>query len=122
MLQTHPWKGASGNNYVHTIVDLASVANLESAFSAFNNVNYVFVKKAGILGFTPLYFGEAEELLNRLLGHEKLQSALNLGMNQIHVFYTSAIKTERTAIETDLRRAYATPLNDQGTSKGILGI
>ncbi len=120
-IQTSNWVGVSGNCYVHTIIDLLFSQDLTAILNVYNNVNYVFVKKQG-LDYIPLYFGEAESLLERILGHEKWERAINLGINQIHASFTSTNKSQRTAIETDLRRMHRTPLNDQPTGQGLFGL
>lgn len=114
--QFHWWQGASGAWFIHTVEPFTRYLSYPGS------VIYVFVRRDLITGkVTPLYIGQSGEFSDRLLGHEKFESALRLGANEIHVHLLAETAAARFAAETDLRNGHRTPLNEQPTMAGLLG-
>lgn len=106
MVDTVRWTGVSGWGYDYEVypfnTPLADVPG-----------NYILCGITPQNFWNPLYIGEAEDLGARCcLGHEKWQGALRLGATHIHV-HRHDNKQTRLAEETDLRKAFKTPLNEQ---------
>jgi hypothetical protein len=68
-----------------------------------------------------LYIGECRKTATRFRNHEKFGSASRLGANELHIFYGGR-KDDRLEVETDLRRAHETPLNEQPTPARQFGL
>lgn len=62
----------------------------------------------------PYYIGETGDLGERIDRHEKFLPALRLGATEVHVHLFALSRQQRLDIETDLRRAHPTLLNEQG--------
>lgn len=76
---------------------------------AYTNCVYVFTKDG-----LPLYIGKAENLTERLSGHEKLLPALLLGANQLFVHSPTLLcAVPYSEAEERLIGAYNPPLNDK---------
>lgn len=107
MTATCRWTGVSGWPYEYEVhpfgTPLAGVAG-----------NYGLCRLAADGYWYPLYFGEADDLGSRCCeSHEKWSAAVRLGATHIHAKLTGGGKAVRCAEETDLRRAFSPPLNDQ---------
>lgn len=103
---THWWQGQSGYWYIHSAFKIDAIPPLLAA-------NYIFVKRTNAGLCEAIYVGEAADLRERLKQHEKLWLAMMLGANEIHVHLLAEYRSDRLAIETDLRNAHPTLLNFQ---------
>jgi hypothetical protein len=107
MAATCRWTGFSGWPYDY------EVHPLNTALSSVPG-NYVLCRLSQDGYWHPLYVGEAEDLGNRCcVRHEKWAAAIRLGATHIHAKVTWGGKSVRCAEETDLRKAWKPPLNDQ---------
>ncbi len=78
---------------------------------------YIFVKrekKSDGAGYVqkPIYIGQTEDFQERMQDHEKWNCVLEHGATHIS-FMDVRDPIARLAIETDLRKAYPTPCNEQ---------
>jgi hypothetical protein len=106
MTATCRWTGVSGWPYEYEVVPFDTPLNAVAG-------NYALCRLEGEY-WTPLYFGEAEDLSTRCCAqHEKWAGAMRLGATHIHAKVTLGGKLVRCAEETDLRKAFNPPLNDQ---------
>jgi len=71
---------------------------------------YIFVWRNSSITWDALYVGQTENLRERLDGHEKLDAAIRLGLNQIHVCPEDSQRV-RLAMESRLIERYRPPLN-----------
>jgi hypothetical protein len=106
MVDTVRWTGVSGYGYDYEVIQWGTpLANIPG--------NYILCGVTPENYWNPLYIGEAEDLGNRCCGaHEKWPEATRLGAIHIHA-HRHDNKQSRLAEETDLRKAFTTPLNDQ---------
>ena len=104
----HWWQGASGSWYIHTVCPIGAVPIC-------NACNYIFARPRFDGTREPFYIGQSGDFAQRLDRHEKLGAAIRLGATEVHVHFLARSRQERLDIETDLRRAHATPLNEQPT-------
>ena len=98
-----------------------SVLGLEDLETYRCSAVYLFCRREYDGSRTILYIGEAEDVGSRMARHEKLSTALALGMNEFHVHLLARTKAARLEVETHLRHRYPTPLNDQVPSLQALG-
>ena len=105
MADTVSFRGGSGNSYPFEIYNQNQ---------AFNNVSavYIFAQLTSSNTLKPLYIGESGELGTRIANHEKWPCANRNGVTHICVHQVAGEKA-RLDVETDLRRNYHTPCNDQ---------
>ena len=101
------WSGMSGAVYKYFIHPFGD------EFGDQRPANYIFTKcVAG--RHSPLYVGETDNAERRCCGtHEKWAAAIRLGATHIHIHVSSLDKGIRCAEETDIRRKFRPPLNDQ---------
>lgn len=100
------WTGASGQNYEYEVypigVDFYRVPG-----------NYILAKRNGMY-WEPIYIGESSCLHDRCCErHEKWALAQRHGATHIHAHVSSIIAQVRVNEETDLRRRFKPPCNDQ---------
>lgn len=101
------WPGASGRNYAYYIHSIGTTFLKEPG-------NYIFAKITGPGLWTPIYIGETECLGDRCgQTHEKWALAIRHGATHIHAHVNQSGVQARLNEETDLRRNYRTPCNDQ---------
>ncbi len=105
-LPVHGWRGESGAWLAHTVFPVARVG------AVYGPGNYILARRRGDGHFDPLYIGEADDLPSRLDGHERWEAALAMGMSHVHVHHLARGRSERLAVEADLRRRFHAPLND----------
>lgn len=79
---------------------------------------YIFAKYVGSQ-WVALYVGEANNLQARLIGHEKWETAVLLGMIGVHVLFHHGTEAERKADESDLIAALNPPLNVRSRMSGL---
>lgn len=100
------WTGVSGWGYDYGVYPLGTtIINAPG--------NYILTRLTD--GFWhPLYIGEAQDLGRRCCAtHEKWAAAIRLGATHIHLRFNPSGRQSRLDEETDLRRAFNTPLNTQ---------
>jgi hypothetical protein len=86
----------------------------------FDAANYIFAAWAPAeRRFRPLYIGQSGQFGFRWDTHEKKGPAIGLGATHVLVHLLGKSKQERLDIESDLRRAWPTPLNEQGLGLGV---
>lgn len=101
------WRGASGDWHTHDVVVFSPYIDVSDA-------NYAFVRRNPDGSRVPLYWGETQDSGERFPHHEKFEAARLRGANELHLL-RGGTKASRLAIETDLRNAHRTPLNEQMT-------
>jgi hypothetical protein len=102
------WPGLSGKSYRYWFLIRPSGDGIQPVSG-----NYAFVKQVPNGNFTILYFGETDNLRERISNHEKLDDAKRLGMTHIMAHTTPAGATARLAEEADLIQKWQPPLNIQ---------
>ena len=103
------WQGASGVWYKHAVVNLAGPLLAVPA-------NYIAVRRGQDGTRLAIHIGETEDLGRSWRDHASsglLADALELGVNEVHLYFGGRDKAERSAIETDLRSAQCAPLDDR---------
>ncbi|WP_316226226.1 hypothetical protein [Bradyrhizobium sp. SZCCHNS3052] len=80
--------------------------------------NYGFLKHIGNQRYTPLYFGQADSLRNRLLNHERWADAVRAGATVLVTHTTPAGEAARLSEEKDLIAKWNPPLNVQHRTTG----
>ena len=105
-MQKIPVYGSSGNKYLFERLQTGNQQTNVAGIYAFVSVTQN--------GPHILYIGEAQSLSNRVSAqHEKFQSALNLGMNEVWLMALQSSESERKGIEVDLITALKPALNQQ---------
>lgn len=103
------WTGESGTKYRYWAMRDPKDANTILPVSG----NYAFVKQLPNGNFTPLYFGETDDVQDRIPSHEIWDEALRLGATHVMSHTTPAGEYARLAEEADLIARYNPPLNVQ---------
>ncbi len=104
------WTGKSGMVHKYWLIDIGSPLKDEGG-------NYGFARRLPNGNVTPLYFGEADSLRNRLTKHERWGEALRLGVTHLMAHTTPGGEQARMAEERDLVRYWNPPMNIQQRSK-----
>jgi hypothetical protein len=102
------WQGSSGAWYTHSIF-----LPWELPYFAGGHYNYIFARRRPDGGRTTLYVGETDNFATRMRCHEEWDSAMRLGMNEVHVHLLAFSERRRLIIETDLRHGQLPLLNQQ---------
>ena len=101
------WPGLSGRAYKYWYHPLGTKFVAKAG-------SYILARVNALNQWEPLYIGEADSLASRCgPSHEKWDRAIRLGATHIHAHTTAGERHVRLAEETDLRRAYDCPCNDQ---------
>jgi hypothetical protein len=110
------YAGITGQTYPYEICDVNRPWKHVPA-------NYCIAKIQGLIYFVPLYFGETEDIAQRMAGHNKLSLAAAYGATHILAHTNYLGEAARKAEERDLIRAYNPPCNVQHRSigPGLLG-
>jgi hypothetical protein len=104
---THRWRGETGQWFEFSIFRVDQIWDFEG-------IVYIGARDRFDGLYDPLYIGQSGDGYTRFSKHEKFPRARQLGMTHIHVLFVSE-KWRRLKIETDLRHAIWTPLNEQPT-------
>jgi hypothetical protein len=103
------WTGLSGTTYRYHFLDKPTADGILAVAG-----NYVFVKRLPDGNtYSPLYFGEAENLQDRIPYHDRWQDAVRAGMTHVMAHKTEGGVTARLAEERDLIQRWNPPLNVQ---------
>lgn len=97
MADTIDWGGQGGRKYRYWFLADTTPNGIVAAGG-----NYAFVKKLANGNFTPLYFGQADDLKARIPNHERLEDAKRAGMTHVMGHTTPAGEQARLAEEKDL--------------------
>jgi predicted GIY-YIG superfamily endonuclease len=100
------WPGASGKTYAYEIYPFECSLKAEAG-------NYIYSKQNAQGLWVPLYIGETEDLDHRVSTHEKRECVRRNGVTHIHAHLTPGGLSARLAEETDIRKNFGTPCNDQ---------
>jgi hypothetical protein len=100
------WNGTSGKTYRYWFLDDISPAGIQAVAG-----NYAFVKQLADGKFLPLYFGEAQDLQNRIPNHDRWADAKKAGVTHVMAHTTQGGVEARCAEERDLIQQWNTPLN-----------
>jgi hypothetical protein len=107
------WPGKSGETYRYWFLDDTTAHGINAVAG-----NYAFVKHLPSGKFVPLYFGESEDLQDRIPGHELWREALRLGATHVMAHTTPAGEQARLDEERDLIQRWNPPLNVQHRTTG----
>lgn len=99
------WPGKSGQTYRYWFIERFATNGINAVCG-----NYMFVKRAAG-GWLPVYIGQAENLKERLPGHERLKEALAAGATDAMAHGSSSFEAVRIAEEKDLIQRWNPPLN-----------
>jgi predicted GIY-YIG superfamily endonuclease len=105
-MATINWPGASGNNYEYYIHPIGT---------RFKNLagNYIFARETKPNYWAPVYIGETADLSSRFNNHHQADAIKRNGATHIHVHSTTGGAQVRRDEETDLRRKWNPPCNEQ---------
>lgn len=113
MSQFIDWLGHSGNRYRYWFLADISVNGIKAEAG-----NYAFVKRLANGNFSPLYFGESENLRERIPGHERWAEAVRLGATHVMGHTAQDGEQARCDEERDLIQRWNPALNQQHRSVG----
>lgn len=113
MADTVEWKGRSGKAYKYWFLASLAADGIKSEPG-----NYAFVKLLPNGNYTPLYFGVAADLRNRLPSHEVWPEARRLGATHVMGHTTQGGEQVRLDEERDLIAYWNPPLNTQHRTTG----
>lgn len=97
MSWTIDFSGASGSTYKYWNVDLTQMDAIQTVPG-----NYAFLKPQPNNKYSPLYFGQAENLRDRLRNHDRWAEAVKAGATVIAAHTTPAGEQARLSEEKDL--------------------
>ena len=98
---TIEWPGKSGQTYKYWIYKYG-----QHNFDAVAG-NYCFAKETNPGYWSPIYFGETEDLSERFDYHHKIDCIKRNGATHIHAHKSSSDKKARCEEETDLVQKWA---------------
>ena len=99
------WDGEPGKEYRYWIYKIGHSMKQVPG-------NYCFAKEIEPHQWTPIYFGETEDISERFEYHHKMDCILRKGATHIHTHTSSPDKEIRCAEETDLINRWHPPCND----------
>lgn len=102
------WTGKSGKQYRYWFLENVTAASIKTVPG-----NYAFVKRLPNGNFTPLYFGVAEDLSERISNHDRWDDAIRAGMTHVMSHTTPGGEKVRCDEEIDLIQQWRPPLNTQ---------
>jgi hypothetical protein len=108
MTDTIDWNGKSGTAYRYWFLARMTADGILAVGG-----NYCFAMRLANGNFTPLYFGESENLQTRLPSHDRWDEAKRLGATHVWAHSTPAGASARAAEEQDLIQYWNPPLNVQ---------
>ena len=94
-LRTITWTGKSGLSYTYYIYPFGTPFEAKPG-------NYIFASETGFNSFTPIYFGETEDLSERFDYHHKMPCILRNRATHVHVHLNERGVLARQAEERDL--------------------
>jgi hypothetical protein len=102
---TIEWKGKSGRAYRYHIFPRSTTHKAIGG-------NYIFAKETRPGYFVPIYIGETGDLSSRFLNHHQNECIDKNGATHLHT-HPNPGPQDRRDEETDLRRQWNTPCNEQ---------
>jgi predicted GIY-YIG superfamily endonuclease len=100
------WPGVSGKTYTYHVYPFGTALKADAG-------NYIYAKLNQQGQWVPLYIGETEDLDHRVATHEKRDCVRQNGVTHIHAHLTAGGLAARLAEETDIRKNFDSPCNDQ---------
>jgi hypothetical protein len=107
-VSTIDWPGQSGKSYRYHFLDNITAYGILAVSG-----NYAFVKQLANGNFIPLYFGQAENLQERIPNHDRWEDAKRAGVTHVMAHSTQGGEAVRCAEEVDLMRQWQPLLNTQ---------
>lgn len=102
------WAGNSGKVYRYWFLADITASGIKAVGG-----NYAFVKKLANGNFTPLYFGQADDLKARIPCHDRWDDARRAGVTHVMAHSTQGGLEIRCDEERDLIQRWKPPLNVQ---------
>ncbi|MBI4275946.1 MAG: hypothetical protein HY659_14725 [Rhizobiales bacterium] len=102
------WTGKSGKTYRYWFLEVITTNGIKAVSG-----NYAFVKRLSNGNFTPLYFGQADDLKVRIPNHDRWDDAKRAGVTHVMAHTTQGGEQVRLAEERDLIQQWKPPLNVQ---------
>jgi hypothetical protein len=102
------WPGQSGTNYRYWFLADITANGIQAVAG-----NYAFVKRLPNGNYTPLYFGQADDLQARIPNHDRLDDARRAGATHVMAHSTQGGELARLAEERDLIQRWNPTLNVQ---------
>jgi hypothetical protein len=100
------WAGSSGKSYRYWFLENITANGIKA-----ESGNYAFVKQLPNGNFSPLYFGQAEDLQARIPNHERWDEAKRAGATHVMAHTTQGGENVRLAEERDLIQRWNPTLN-----------
>ena len=107
------WLGQSGRTYRYFFLRSPTAEGIKALAG-----NYAFVMQLPDGRYRPLYFGEAENLQERIPGHERWAEALRAGATHVMAHATQVGERARCDEERDLIQQWNPALNVQHRTTG----
>jgi hypothetical protein len=108
MSSTIDWPGQSDKTYRYWFLSSLKAADIKRVGG-----NYAFVKQLENGNYAPLYFGQTDNLSERISSHELWPEALRLGATDVMTHTTPAGESARLSEESDLIARWNPILNRQ---------
>jgi hypothetical protein len=102
------WLGKSGQTYRYWFIMDPTAAGIKATAG-----NYAFVKQLPNGNFTPLYFGESEDVQSRIPGYDRWEVARRVGVTHVMGHTSPVGVVARLAEERDLIQQWHPLLNTQ---------
>jgi len=103
---TIDWPGQSGTKYRYYSLKHITANGIQAVGG-----NYAFVRQLANGNFSPLYFGQADDLRARIPCHERWDDARRAGATHVMAHTTPAGEQARLAEERDLIQQWSPMLN-----------
>jgi hypothetical protein len=100
------WDGKSGKEYKYWVYEIGHKLAAKPG-------NYIFTKETDPGYHLPIYIGETSDLSTRFLNHHQEDCITENGATHIHAHPNDGGARVRQDEETDLRRRWNTPCNEQ---------
>jgi hypothetical protein len=100
------WPGKSRTNYRYWFIADRTAAGIQAVAG-----NYAFVKRLPNGNYLPHYFGQAEDLQDRIPTHERWADAIRAGATNVMAHATPAGEQARLDEERDLIEGWQPALN-----------
>ena len=89
------WVGQSGKQYAYEVFPL------DASFQSLPG-NYIYARQAEDGQWVPIYIAQTRDLLQRLEGHVRLDTAVENGATHLHAHYCQNGQAARCSEERDL--------------------